>query len=153
MAVMHTPFLEKVFKEALQCNTMEKGRSAYLSGKLWEMFAYLLEQQSPEIDYVDRAINYMKLEYPNGITVTQIASQLNLNRSYFSALFRSRMGCSPQEYLTALRIEKAIELMVVYGRSPTVAAASTGYSDLYNFSKMFKRHTGLSPRMYIKQMT
>lgn len=150
-AVMHTPFLEKVFYDALSCRGMNRGKSAFLSAKLWEIFAFLLEQENMQADYIDRAISCMRLEYANGITVTDIANRLNLNRSYFYTLFKERTGTSPQDYLMTLRIEKAIELMLNHGKSPSIAAASTGYSDLYNFSRMFKRHTGLSPREYIKQ--
>lgn len=149
--VIHNSALGKVFSEALQCKDMNLGKSAYLSAKLWELFSYLLDSKNIESNYIDKAINCMKLEYPNGITVAEIAERLNLNRSYFSALFKEKMGVSPQVYLNNLRMEKAAELMVAYQKTPTVAASSTGYTDIYNFSKMFKRHFGVSPRSYITQ--
>ena len=150
-AVIHAPSLGDVFTDALQCGSMNRGKSAFLAGKLWQVFSCILEEEHSEYDYVSQAIHCMKLEYADGITVSEIAHRLNLNRSYFSALFKERTGVSPQEYLTELRIEKAIELMVKHGKTPSVAAISTGYSDIYNFSRMFKRHTGMSPRHYIQQ--
>lgn len=47
-----------------------------------------------------------------------------------------------------LRMEKAAELMTVYGEKPSTAGASVGYPDIYHFSKMFKKHFGVSPREY-----
>ncbi len=41
--------------------------------------------------------------------------------------------------------------MIKYKKTPSVAAASTGYSDIYQFSRMFKRHTGYGPREYIRR--
>ena len=79
--------------------------------KLWQIFACLLEENPAEQDYISQAIHCMKLEYADGITVAEIAKRLNLNRSYFSVLFKERTGQTPQDYLTALRMEKAIELM------------------------------------------
>ena len=73
---------------------------------------------------------------------------LNLNRSYFSELFREQMGVPPQTYLINLRLEKAAELLTVYGETPATAGVSVGYPDIYHFSKIFKRHFGLSPRQY-----
>lgn len=149
--VIHNAALGKVFSEALQCKNMNLGKSAYLSAKLWELFSYLLDSNNTQSNYIDKAINCMNLEYPNGITVSEIADRLNLNRSYFSALFKEKMGVSPQIYLNNLRMERAADLMVTYQKTPTVAASSTGYTDIYNFSKMFKRHFGISPRAYIAQ--
>ena len=152
MAVIHAPALGDIFTDALQCRSMNRGKSAFLAGKLWQVFSCILEEETEEYDYVSQAIHCMKLEYADGITVKEIAQRLNLNRSYFSSLFKNRTGNSPQEYLTKLRMEKAIELMIKYGKTPSVAAISTGYSDLYNFSRMFKRHTGFSPKHYIEHV-
>ena len=148
--VLHIPALGEIFMEARKCRDMSSGRSAYLSGKLWELFSCLLDSEQTEYDYVSQAVHCMKLEYANGIGIAEIAQRLNLNRSYLSSLFKERMGVSPQTYLTNLRTEKAIELMVKYKKSPSVAAISTGYSDVYQFSRMFKRHTGYAPREYIR---
>lgn len=151
MPVLHKPELGDIFAEALECKGLNRGKSAYLAGKLWQIFACLLEEKPAQQDYISQAIHCMKLEYADGITVSDIAKRLNLSRSYFSVLFKERTGQAPQDYLTALRMEKAIELMTKYGMSPSIAAVSTGYSDIYNFSRMFKRYTGQSPRAYIQQ--
>ena len=90
----------------------------------------------------------MNSEYVNGITVQQVADRLNLDRSYFSTAFKEKMGVSPQAYLINLRLERAAELITVYDESPSTAAISVGYPDLYHFSKIFKKHFGLSPREY-----
>lgn len=153
MAVIHAPALGDIFTDALRCATMNRGRSAFLASVLWQIFACLLDEEHREYDYIKQAIHCMKLDYANGITVAEIADKLNLNRSYFSVLFKERTGLSPQDYLTNLRMETAKELMVKYKKTPSIAAFSTGYNDIYNFSRMFKRHTGMSPTAYIKQNT
>lgn len=149
MAVLHKPELGDIFTDALQCKELNRGKSAFLAGKLWQIFSCLLEDNELEYDYISQAIHCMKLEYADGITVAEIAERLHLSRSYFSATFKERVGSSPQEYLTVLRMEKAIELMLKFEMTPSVAAVSTGYSNIYHFSRMFKRYTGLSPRAYI----
>jgi len=149
MAVLHAPGIGDIFTDALTCSELNRGKSAFLAGKLWQMFAYLLEEQASNYDYVQQAIHCMKLEYADGIRVSDIAARLNLNRSYFSTIFKEQTGKPPQEYLTVLRLEKAIELLVKHGKTPYVAAISTGYSDVYNFYRMFKRYTGCTPREYV----
>lgn len=151
VSVLHKPELGDIFTDALKCKGMNRGKSAYLAGILWRIVSCLLEENSAEYDYVSQAIHCMKLEYADGITVAEIADRLNLSRSYFSVIFKERTGLTPHNYLTNLRMEKAIDLMVHHKMAPTVAAASTGYSDIYNFSRMFKRYTGMSPRSYMRQ--
>lgn len=150
-AVISCPNAGEVFESMRRVRDFENGRSAYLSGCLWILLGTLLEQDKPTADYVEKACNCMRSEYMTGITVQQIANRLNLERSYFSTLFRKKRGISPQQYLKNIRLEKAADLLVNHGEKPSMAAVSVGYSDLYHFSKIFKQHFGLSPRAYQKR--
>ncbi len=148
--VVRLPEAGVLFEEMRRCGQLENGRSAFLSGCLWSLWALLLEQGAPKADYVEKAVNCMRSEYMTHITVQQLATRLSLDRSYFSALFRRQLGLSPKQYLCRLRMEKAAALMV-HGERPSTAALSVGYDDLSQFSKMFKRHFGCSPRGYLKK--
>ena len=85
------------------------------------------------------------------ISATALAETLNLDRSYFSTLFKERLGVSPGKYIQNYRLNKAVELMTVQGESISVAATSVGYLDICNFSKAFKQRYGMSPRAYLKK--
>ena len=146
--VIHCAGVGAVFEDMMRCGKMENGRSAFLCSKIWELLSILLDQGAPAADYMKKALNYMNSEYVNGITVQQVADRLNLDRSYFSTVFKEKMGVSPQAYLINLRLERAAELITVYGEAPSTAAVSVGYPDLYHFSKIFKKHFGVSPREY-----
>ena len=139
-----------IFDEMMSCGKIENGRSAFLSGCLWKLVSALLEHGDSKSDYIDKALNHMHSSYAMGITVQEISDLLGLNRRYFSTLFSQRVGVSPSEYLIDLRLRKAAELMTKYGESPTTAALSVGYDDLYHFSKIFKKHYGVGPREYSK---
>ena len=140
----------EVFEEMKSCSSMENGRSAFLSGCLWKLMAILQERGKPKFDYIDKALNCMHSEYAQGITIKEIANRLGLDRSYFYTIFSERVGTSPSEYLINLRLTKAAELMRYYRERPSTAAISVGYEDLYHFSKIFKKHFGVSPREYMK---
>lgn len=140
---------EIVFKDMLSCVTLKNGRTEYLCGKLWELISLMLEESGePKADYIQKAKTIMRAEYIYGITISQVAKRLNLDRSYFSSLFKLKTGISPQKYLIDLRLHKAAELMSLHGETPTVAAFSVGYSNIYQFSKIFKKHYGMSPKAY-----
>ena len=140
----------EIFEEMRHCSGMENGKSAFLSGCVWKLISLMLEHGKQSADYVEKALNCMRSEYMNGIDVADIADRLNLNRRYFSTLFSKSIGIPPEKYLMNLRLERSAELMVDYGESPSTAAFSVGYSDIYHFSKIFKQHFGCSPRQYCK---
>jgi AraC-like DNA-binding protein len=102
-------------------------------------------------DLVKKAVGLMESNYHEALSMDSLAANVGLERSYFSVLFQERVGTSPSEYLINLRLTKAAELMRVYGERPTTAAMSVGYEDLYHFSKIFKKHFGISPREYRKR--
>ncbi len=142
--------LGSVFTDMMNCHDMERGKSAYLCACLWRLISTILESSKSKADYVEKALNCMQAEYANDISVNDIAQRLNLDRSYFSVLFRSKIGVPPGQYLMNLRLEKAAELMLTHRESPTAAALSCGYPDIYHFSKAFKKKFGCSPRAYCK---
>lgn len=148
--VLHNRELSAVFEEMMQCGQRESGRSAFLCGCLWKLVS-VLREDNPGADYIEKALSFMHAEYMHGITVQEIADRLNIDRSYFSSLFRERTGMAPCPYLLRLRLEKAAELMTAYGESPATAAASVGYTDICQFSRIFKRHFSFSPRDYKKR--
>ena len=128
---------------------MQNGKSAFLASRIWELLALILEEGKKDSDYIEKALHCMRAEYMTELTVAGLAERLNLDRCYFSTLFTKQVGTSPSQYLMNLRLEKALELMLQHNQSPSVAAASVGYTDIYNFSKMFKKKYGCSPRQYI----
>ena len=148
--VVHCPAAGRLFEQMRRCGELEGGRTAFLCGKLWELFSLLLEGSATRGDYIDKALSIIHAEYMNDINVQRIAAKLGLERTYFSVLFKKHTGSSPVQYLKDYRLSRAAELLE-QGKSPTVAAYSVGYADIYLFSKMFKRRYGLSPRSFAEK--
>ena len=101
--------------------------------------------------YIQEAISYMEMNYRRELTVEEIAGACQLNRSYFSKLFKEKKGCPPQEFLIRLRLSKAADLM----RTTTVSigdiSVSCGYPNQLHFSRAFKQRYGVSPREWRAQ--
>ena len=148
--VIRVPGMGNIFENMHRCQNMQNGKSAFLASRIWDLLALILESNKQENNYVEQALHCMNAEYMTDISVTQLAERLNLDRCYFSTLFSRQVGVSPSQYLVNLRLEKAAELMLYHSQSPSVAAASVGYTDIYNFSKMFKKKYGCAPRQYIQ---
>ncbi len=152
-AVLTAPELGKVFEAMKKCSKMGNGKEAYLSGKIWELFAMILAQTKQNEDWLDMAISFMNTNSHNKITIAEIADKVGFDRCYFSTAFKKRKGISPQRFLLNLRMEKAASMMLNSKVKPSVAAVSVGYDDIFVFSKAFKKHFGVSPRSYIAAMS
>jgi len=152
-SVIRCPEAAEIFNSMKDCESYSnEGRTAYLTGKLWEVFAIISGREISTSDYVESAKDYIHSEYMNKISVSQIAKMLNLDRTYFSALFKKKTSLSPKEYILNYRMNVAASLILRKNISISVVAASVGYSDIFTFSKMFKKHYGVSPKEYKKDL-
>ncbi len=85
-----------------------------------------------------------------------IAKALQSNTSYISKVINTHKQCTFKEYVNKLRIEyisnqlKEDPMLLKY--SIHHIACSIGYADACSFSKIFKRHMGITPSHYIKQI-
>lgn len=110
-----------------------------------------LSQTERENLYVHQALEYIRNNYANGITVGDVARYVALNRSYLFTLFQRVLGVSPREYLARFRLTRARELLTLTDGSIANIALSCGYRDPQVFSKAFKQHFGITPARYRRQ--
>lgn len=148
--VLHYPELRSIFTTMKNYEKPENHQVAFLCSKLWELYTRLQQYPASDTDYISTALSYIHSQYMNNITIESIAKKLNLERTYFSALFKKRTGLSPKHYLINYRMKIAAELLTKNDSQISTIANSVGYSDIYNFSIMFKQHFGVSPLAYRK---
>ena len=74
-----------------------------------------------------------------------------INGRDLNDFFKRETGLSPKEYLTRRRMERACELLAEQKLTPSEAAVRCGYGDLFQFSKAFKKFTGLPPSRWGKE--
>ncbi|MGO4109739.1 AraC family transcriptional regulator [Paenibacillus sp. YAF4_2] len=61
--------------------------------------------------YTARALDYIKINYGNRITVSGLPEMIGIDRVYLSSLFKESIGLSPQQYLLQVRMQKACALL------------------------------------------
>lgn len=98
------------------------------------------------------AISYIQLNLHRDLSVTYLAKRANLHTDYFSRLFQQHTGERPVRYIHEKRIERAQYLMVTTQMTHAEIATQTGFENVFYFSKIFKKITGMSPGNYKKQM-
>ena len=131
-----------------KCSGLSTGRTEFLCSKIWQLISLIYDKQNDEADYINKAVSMINSEYMSNISVQSIADRIGLERTYFSDLFKKKIGISPKQFLLKTRMEQAAVFIRDYGYSVSVTALSVGYSDVYTFSKMFKQYFGISPSKY-----
>lgn len=82
------------------------------------------------------------------LSLQDVADEVNLSIPYLSKLFRKELGYTFVDYLTDLRIRKAIELLHDDSMKMYEIAESVGYASQHYFSNVFKKKLGISPIDY-----
>ncbi len=92
---------------------------------------------------------YLKQNYSDdGLSLSIISKHVHMSTSYFSSVFKLQTGKTFVEYLTAVRIGNAKELLKFTTLKTYEIATRVGYQDPHYFSMLFKKTTGDSPTEY-----
>lgn len=151
--VITAPECVHVFNTLRDCVNVAIDREWYICGKIYELISLLKTQnrfvESRAHRYVCMAQNYIETYYyDQDLRVDILANKFNLDRSYFSKIFRKYTGKSPQKYIVDFRLDKAAEFLTHQKFSSGEVALMVGYGDIHNFSRMFSRRFGVSPSAY-----
>lgn len=116
-----------------------------------QMQADPIYYQSKKKTQIQAIVDYLNYHFnESDLKVENIASHNGFHPRYFAKIFFEIYGVSPKKYLTTLRMEKARELLLSSRYSVNQISQMTGYSDIFYFSKAFKKEYGLSPSEYKK---
>lgn len=118
---------------------------------------YLLKSAAPKYvpsasqKKIQPAMDYLIQNYTRPLTNDELAAQTEYSTSHFRKLFYDVYGVSPLAYLQTLRINKAKEMLTNSVGSISEIAVLLGYAGIYDFSRAFKRETGLPPSAYARR--
>ena len=114
--------------------------------KLLSLVANEKEQLLPP--YTEEALNYIKDNYREKISVEDIAAQVQLSSSHLFAVFKKEFGVSPISFLNSYRMSIAAEQLQGTTKSINQIASEVGIDDSIYFNKIFKKYYQMSPTEY-----
>lgn len=97
---------------------------------------------------MQRVCSYINAHLTDDIDRDRVAAEAHLSPGAFSRFFKLRTGKTLPEYVNALRIGRACELLAEDRWKVTDIAMECGFRNLANFNRHFRTLTKLSPREY-----
>ncbi|SDD40901.1 two-component system, response regulator YesN [Paenibacillus sp. UNCCL117] len=108
------------------------------------------ESSMPKV--IEQSCRYIKENFKEEITLTEMAALTNFSVSHFSTLFKKHTGSSLVNYVNGIKIEEAKKLLLSTSYSVSEITEIVGFSTTPYFSRVFKTTVGLSPLEYRKRM-
>lgn len=85
-------------------------------------------------------------------SVEKLSSMMATSRPVLFRKFKAITGDAPQQFISQVRLRKAVELLQLKQHNINEVAYMTGFSDPKYFSTLFKKHFGKSPREYLQDV-
>jgi len=102
----------------------------------------------------EKAVNFMQDRLGEKMTLGDIAAAAGVSRSYLQRVFSQSTGKSVHSYLIELRVQRAKELIISFGKNMTFdeIASRCGFWDGTHLTRMFTRHVGTTPQAFREQV-
>lgn len=98
-----------------------------------------------------RVLDHLRVNFAQELTVADVARACHVSTSWLAHAFPEHTGFSPLKHAIHLRLQEACRLLALTDRKVADVAAAVGYKDAFYFSRLFKKHIGLSPDSYRRQ--
>jgi len=121
----------------------------YLEGD-FRALAEMAENSDKNVMNAARA--YINEHYAENVNLSILAKVVHMNPYYFSAFFKKNCGINFKDYVSKIRVEHAIPLLVSTDKKIYEIATSIGFSDARTFSDAFQKIYRETPNEYRKRI-
>lgn len=148
---MHNKLVDNLFNFN-KLKTLDEIRQ-WFETKLIDVAVLIQREKRSQIEIaMEKAKEYIDRHYDERITLNVISEYICMSPTYFSAMFKEITNINFSEYLKVVRIDKAKELLRLNKYRIYEICNLVGYNDTKYFTDIFKKHTGMTPTVYVKQL-
>lgn len=124
---------------------------ADLQQLLYDIYSAKLTHPENTASAIGKTKEYIEEHSDAHLTLDQLAQMAGISAKHYSETFKKLYGRSVTEFITETRMTKAKQLMAKASYKLREISSQIGYQDEFYFSRTFKKHTGLSPTVYMKK--
>ena len=130
------------------CRHFALGIYFFLQRKFFERAANPKQLKRERLVY--KILDYLNEHYAENLSLEKISVEFFISKSNLSHYFKKETGLSPIQYMMQRRIGEAQSLLVETSLPIQEIEFRLGFNDSAHFSKMFKKHVGVTPKEYRK---
>lgn len=135
----------------LQTNLESNGILLQLFSRFISSEKVDVSSRSSQYKDMNKVFSYIDTHLNGCIHVKELADIMCMSADHFTRIFKSINGMPPNQYIQLKRVERAQTLMLLSDMSVKEIAEEIGIPNLSQFSKLFRKHVGISPREYGKE--
>lgn len=109
------------------------------------VFSHKNEIKGKVRETIPQVIEYLNKSYMENISGEMLAEKFNYHFDYLNRQFTKWTGKTIFVYLNTIRIERAKQLLMTGYYTVEEVSEQTGFKDIYYFSRVFRKYTGMSP--------
>lgn len=110
--------------------------------------AFVAETNNPDSQKINRVYGFTEINFRRQISLADVADLVNLTEASFCRYFKSRTRKSYFQYLSEVRVAHACRLLAEQDVDVSEAGLQSGFNNLSNFHKQFKRIMRVTPKEY-----
>lgn len=105
-------------------------------------------EKTKDTQVMEQVKKYIQEHYADELSVKTLADIACVSTNYFSAMFKREIGENYKTYLTKIRMEKAMDLLLHTDMKSYEIGEAVGYNNVRRFVEAFKQIYGMSPMDY-----
>lgn len=113
---------------------------------------FSFEVNSQDYPRIQSVYDYVASSFKDQITLDDIAKRVNMTPPAFSRYFKKLTGKTFIQFVNEYRIAHASKHLVEEDKSISEISFDSGFNNISHFNKQFKLITGVTPRMYRKNL-
>ncbi|WP_372647965.1 AraC family transcriptional regulator [Draconibacterium sp.] len=112
---------------------------------------YQLEKHDFTSSRLTKVMHYLNTNYLKKVELKDVASVANMHPSAFCRYFKESSGKSLSEFVNEIRIGYACRLLLEGKMTVSQICFESGFNNLSNFNRAFKKNTGYTPTSYFEK--